>query len=366
MTSAPAYSENLALILLDFMMHESGLRLPSSALDVYGSISDAADVCDQTVLNADGASEYRYHGSGWYRYNNRPADVIKMICEAADLMLYQGADGKIGFHGGTYVAPDITLTAPSIISLQTDLNRARENTCIAVRGRYTSPAFTYNTIDAAIYGDPYAEDDERTITVENSWVQSECHMNRLQKLRYQRANAAHVSVVAHYDAAKNVPFRRFVGIDKPPFLNNVVVELVGRPKLSLASLTVAFDGIVVPSTLYSFDAATEGGAVPIPPTLPSSTFSAPTTFAVTVGAGPVGSCSWDAMESVSFIIEYGISADGSTPPTSTDQFTSAVGTTSADSPILTASVFYGFRIQAVSPGGSRSSWSDWEYIDTTP
>jgi hypothetical protein len=58
----------------------------------------------------------------------------------------------------------------------------------------------------------------------------------------------------------NITYRRFVTVHYPSRgLDEAVVEIIGRPKLSLANLTLTFDGIVVPSTLYDFDAATEEG-----------------------------------------------------------------------------------------------------------
>jgi hypothetical protein len=199
----------------------------------------AANVCDAVVLNKAGDPEPAFAGGGWYRYENRPADVGKVIDQAGDFMLYETADGKIGIHAGAWVEPDITLDEAAIVSLSLDVNARQSTTCVAVRGRYTSIDHDYNTVDAAVYGDPYAPDDERTLTIDNTWVQRHNHMARLQKLAYIRANARRVSIVAHYEAAQNIPGRRFVRIDVPPRLDNVVVEVVGRPRYPSPTLRSA-------------------------------------------------------------------------------------------------------------------------------
>lgn len=257
-TNTAGYSENLAIFRYWHLTHPVGGRLTRADMhDPDWQV--AANICDQTILNRSGAPEPRYHGGFWFRANNNPVEIGRLMDQAAEMVLYETPDGKVGVHPGAFVEPDTRLTANDIISVNWDANKRRASTVLAVRGRYTDPDKGYNTADAAIYGVPYPTDDERTKTVSNQAVQRHNHMARMQKLAYLRANAPRVRILAHYEPAKNVPYRRFVRVHVPPKMTEAVVEITDRPTLSLRNLTYEFQGIVVPANLYAFTASTEEG-----------------------------------------------------------------------------------------------------------
>lgn len=282
-TGAYGFTANIALFRLWHLTHPVGGRLTLD--DMYlPDWAHAADVCDQIVVNRAGGTERRYHGGLWFRANNDPVQVGRLMDQAAELVVYERADGKVGVHAGEMVAPDIRLTANDIVSISYDPNKRRSSNVIAVRGRYTAPDKGFNTADAAIYGVPYPTEDERTKTVENQAVQRHNHIARLQKIAYIRANAPRVKIVAHFDPARNVPYRRFVKVHYPPKMSEAIVEITGRPTLSLRNQTYEFEGIVVPATLYAFVAATEEG-VPGANVIPveRADVPVPTGFDVTIG-----------------------------------------------------------------------------------
>lgn len=257
-TGVAGYSENLAVHRYWHLTHPVGGKLTTD--DLYTpDWANAATAGDQIVTNRAGGGEPRYHGGFWFRANNDPVQIGRLMDQAAELVIYERPDGKVGVHAGEYVEPDIRLTANDIVRLSYDPNKRKATNVLAVRGRYTDPAKGYNTADAAIYGVPYPSDDERTKTIENQAVQRHNHVARLQKLAYIRARAPRVTIKAHFEAARNVPYRRFVRVHVPPKLTEAVVEIIGRPVLSLLNQTYEFEGIVVPPNLYAFNAATEEG-----------------------------------------------------------------------------------------------------------
>jgi hypothetical protein len=299
-TGTHGYTTNLALHRLWHLTSPVGGKL--SMTDMYlPDWSVAADVCDQWVTNRAGAQVRRYHGGFWFRANNDPVQVGRIMDQAAELVVYERPDGKVGVHAGRFVEPDVRLTAVDIVSLSYDPNKRRGTNVLAVRGRYTDPAKGFNTADAAIYGEPYPSDDERTKTVENQAVQDHNHMGRLQKLAYVRANAPRVKLVAHYDSAKLVPYRRFITVHYPPKMTEAVIEIIGRPTLSLRSLSYDIEGIVVPANLYSFDSSSEEGepgtnVVPIE----RGDVPVPENFVVTIETEEVGGGSSAAYAEASF------------------------------------------------------------------
>jgi len=299
-TGDPGYSENIAVFRYWHLTHPVGGKL--SREDMYDpDWANAAEVCDETVLNRDGDPEPRYHGGFWFRANNDPVQVGRLMDQAAELVIYERPDGTVGVHPGTYVEPDVRLTAADIISISYDPNRRRASNVLAVRGRYVDPERGFNTTDAAIVGAPYPSEDERTKTVDNQVVQRHNHIQRLQTLAMIRANAPRVRVVAHFEAARQVPYRRFVKVHYPPRLDEAVIEIIDRPTLSLRNLTYEFAGIVLPGDIYPFDAETqEGEPPPIPVEVVGSDVPNPVGFDVVIQQEAIGGGSVAAYALASF------------------------------------------------------------------
>ncbi|AYD00033.1 hypothetical protein [Neorhizobium sp. NCHU2750] len=255
------YSSNLALMRLWHLCNPVGGKL--SFEDMYmPEWINAANVCDQQVTNRSGGSENRYHGGFWFRAENSPTDVGAIMDDAGEMVVYERADGLVGVHAGEFFEPDIRLVKSDIISININKNKADANTVLAVRGQYVNPDNAYNTEDAAIYGDPYAEADdltERTKTYQSECVQSHNHCQRKQKLTFIRTNARKISLVATYEAAKNAPYRRFIKVHYPPKAIEATIEIIETPQIDLQAMTISLSGIIVDASLYDFDAATEEG-----------------------------------------------------------------------------------------------------------
>jgi hypothetical protein len=365
-TNTHGYTTNLALFRLWHLTHPVGGKLTLD--DMYlPDWAHAADVCGQSVTNRSGGVESRYHGGLWFRANNDPVQVGRLMDQAAELVIYERADGKVGVHAGEMVTPDIRLTANDVVSISYDPNRRRSVNVVAVRGRYTAPDKGYNTADAAIYGVPYPTEDERTKTVENQAVQSHNHMARLQKIAYIRANAPRVKIVAHFDPARNVPYRRFVTVHYPPKMSEAIIEITGRPTLSLRNQTYEFEGIVVPASLYAFNAATEEG-VPGANVIPVERESVPvpTGFGVSVefetvagGDAYFGLAVWDHVnDAFTYELEWQPTAGGPV-----QSVRSNAGDDEVRSLFLADGVEVRFRLRTWSTG-VPSSWTG--YLIRTP
>ncbi len=367
------FSTNLALLRLHHLTQPYGGRLSLTDDMILSDWAAAADVCDQTVTNRIGETERRYHGGLFFRYDSDQIEIGRLLDEAGEMVLYEGADGRIGVHAGQMVTPDVRVTADDIVAIKYDANRRAATNVLAVRGRFTDPGQVYNTTDAAIFGDPYTGDDtQRTKTIDNQAVQSHNHMQRLQKLAYIRANAPRVSITMHYDAsgnARNVRYRRWIAVHYPPRgMVESVVEIVGRPKLSLRDLTYTFEGIVLPTDLYAFDAATEEGA----PSgsggdVVSSGVPVPEGFDIAIGAEVVAGgltqsfalASWDFVSgALTYELEYQLDDESAPPKT----VASLPGDTEVRTPYLSDGALYRFRLRTRS-NGANSAWT--EYLTET-
>jgi hypothetical protein len=366
-TGTVGYSTNIALFRYWHITSPVGGKLTHE--DMYDpDWAHAADICDQTVLDRNGTAGKRYHGGLWFRANNDPVQIGRLMDQAAELVVYERPDGKIGVHAGEYVEPDVRLTANDLISVSFDTNKRRATNVLAVRGRYTDPDKGYNTADAAIYGNPYPTDDERTKTVDNQAVQWHNHIARLQKIAFIRANAERVRLVAHYEPAKKVPYRRFIRVHYPPRLTEAVIELTASPKLSLRNLTYEIEGIVIPgAALYAFNAATEEGA-PGANVLPVERQDVPVPegFDVTIESETVaggdayfGIATWDHLnDAFVYELEWQPTAGGAV-----QSVQSVPGNNEVRSLYLADDVEIRFRLRAWS-SGTASAWTD--YVIRTP
>lgn len=362
-TGLAGYSENIAVFRYWHLTHPVGGKLTRA--DMYDpDWSMAADVCDQVVTNRSGDDEPRYHGGMWFRANNDPVQIGRLMDQAAELVIYERPDGLVGVHPGHYVEPDVRLTADDLVSVRFDPNRRRSTNVLAVRGRYTDTEKGYNTADAAIYGIPYPTEDERTKTVDNQVVQRHNHMSRMQKIAYIRANAERVTLVAHYERAKKVPYRRFIKVHYPPRMTESVIEITGRPLLSLRNLTYEFEGIIIPgAALYLFDALTEEGepgANVIP--VERQDVPAPLDFDVTIQQEEVGGGSTAAFALATFTAQNpNFQYELEWQPTSGGAVQQVLGTGGAvevRSAFLADGVQYRFRARTWSVG-TPSNWTDY-------
>ncbi|MBC7148991.1 MAG: hypothetical protein H5U22_06390 [Rhizobium sp.] len=371
-TETTAFSKNLALFRLWHLTHPVGGKLTLDDLYIPDWIN-AANVCDENVTNRDGDTESRYHGGLWFRSNSDPIEVGRLMDQAAELVVYERPDGKVGVHAGEYVAPTVRLTDTDIISAQLDVNTRRSGTVLAVRGRYTNPADGYATNDAAIYGDPYGEVDdstERTSTLENQVIQSHNHIQRLQKIAYIRKNARRVSILAHYEAAKGVLSSRFVKVHLPPKMTEEIIEITSTPKLSLRDLTISFSGIVVPSTLYDFVAATEEGepGATVTP-IESDGVPTPTGFSATietevVAGGQTAAYVYGSWTHVNDALIYEMEYERTDLSTAPVSVFSDEGEDNLRSGYLADGEEYRIRLRAWG-GGTSSAWTGYTTLTAT-
>jgi len=361
-TATYGYSENLALHRLLHLTSPWGGKLKLSDMYLPDWIN-AANVCDQTVTNRAGGSEPRYHGGFRFPTNADPVAVGATIDQAAELVIYERANGLVGVHAGEMVTPSVTVETRDIKSVIFQPNRKKSSAVLAVRGQFTNPDEEYVTTDAAIYGDPYIDDGtDYTATVSNPAVQRHNHIQRMQKLAYIRKRAQRVAVVCDYQTCKGVLRSRFVTVNHPPKMVNARVEIIGRPKVSLANMTVAFEGMIVPTTLYDFTAASEEGlpgAAVI--AAPASNIPVPEDFDViinqeAVGGGVTaafGQGSWTAETSFAYEMQWEPSAGGTKQTALTE-----AGVSEVRSGYLADGVEYRFRLRAWA-GTSYGEWTDY-------
>jgi hypothetical protein len=263
-----AWSDIAALCIRDHLTNRWGLKVPADLID-DPSFAAAANLDAQPVTNKNGDVFPRYYVSGAFDLTDEPADVLQGMLDARDGRLYLTAEGKIGISGGVYVAPEVTLTDPHIISTgQIEVGSGKRATFNRLKISYVSPAHDYQVIE----GDPWEDLDGQERAGEileadfaRQWVQNHNQLRRLAKIYTARKNPQYritgfvtdrSGLPALFEDQIRLTLTRY-GID--------AVFTVERAVAAGDGSTCTFDLVSISPEAFAFNAATEEGITPAIP-----------------------------------------------------------------------------------------------------
>lgn len=202
LTLPGSWSDNAARVMLDFLIHPDGLRLPSdwiiNAIDTWETaIAD----CSVLVDLAAGGTEARWRIWNTYLFSERPADVLARFLAACDGVIYPTPNRGLAIQvGKDWVAPTVTLGDDAIIGFA-DFGRGRDilNTANTIRAQFTDPSETgdYKETDAQIWVDDADVADRGQYATDLEFFSAPSHSQcrRLMKLAYFRANPNWVGTI---------------------------------------------------------------------------------------------------------------------------------------------------------------------------
>ncbi|MEQ5093545.1 DUF1983 domain-containing protein [Proteus terrae] len=146
-TGKTEWSNNGALVILDY--YRDYLKVPDSDID-FDSFKQSADLCDESVSNAENGSERRYTLNGAYDLNESPSSVLEAMHKCINAEPTFTA-GKHGIQVGAYYGPALkTITESQLIDTVTctpetglkDATNAVYGTFIDAEQLYTKTDFT--------------------------------------------------------------------------------------------------------------------------------------------------------------------------------------------------------------------------------
>lgn len=271
-TNDPAtwkWSDNAALCIRDHLTHRTwGLKVPYALID-DASFAAAANLDAQPVTNKDGRVFPRYYLGGAFDLTDEPADVLQGMLDARDGRLYLTPEGKIGLSGGVYVAPEVTLTDPRILSTgQLEIGSGKRASFNRLKISYVSPEHDHQVIE----GDPWEDLDGQERAGEileadfaRQWVQNHNQLRRLAKIYTARKNPQYritglvtdrSGLPALFEDQIRLVLTRY-GID--------AVFTVERAVAAGDGSTCTFDLVSITPDAFAFDAAAEEGIAPAKP-----------------------------------------------------------------------------------------------------
>ncbi|HGW3992761.1 TPA: DUF1983 domain-containing protein [Proteus mirabilis] len=189
-TEKTAWSNNGALVILDYYRHYLGV--PDSDID-WDAFKSAADICDETVQTPDGKSEPRYTLNGAYELEESPASVLEMMhkCIAGEPTYIAGKHGILMqvYNGPALLTIDEsqiidTVTVTPELSLRDATN--------AIYGTFVDAEQQYNKTDfEPIVIEEWIEEDGLEIkeNMDYRFVTSPYQVNRLANLYLRKKRA---------------------------------------------------------------------------------------------------------------------------------------------------------------------------------
>ena len=272
--TTPAWSDNAAQIILDYLIHPDGLGLAPSwitnaAADWEQAIADCFD-----AMETDTGTEARYRIWNTYNFAERPADVLTRFLVACDGSLFPTPDQGLSLKVGKWTTPTVTIGGDAITGF-TEFGRGRDvlSTANTIRARYTSPDHDYMEQDADPWVDDadVAERGEYAMDLDLFCSPSHGQTRRLMKLAAARTNPNWVGELQCNLRALPVMGERFIFVNLPELAINETFEVMGVQLVIidgsiLHGVTIRVASLS--SAAYDWDVVREFGAPPpVPPVL---------------------------------------------------------------------------------------------------
>ena len=366
-TSVTQWSDNAALVILDFLTSPDGMKHDLSRMHLPAFI-DAANICDEDVPLKSGQTEPRYRIWGSYRLNEQPRDVLKRLLASCDGELYTRPDGKISLRVGKWAAPTVTLDDRQGHILSYEISQGSDQLAAfnELKFTYTSPDHDYQEIE----GDPWQDTANITLrgeTLENSteflMCPSHSQARRLAKISMHRSNPRWVGrVITNLFGLQLIGERTATIVLSEMGINEtfVITSMRFLDDGTGCELGIASMG----SDAYAWNAAIEEGTPPAGAQITSTALvlNPPANIAVTIGQrqvtgntlGAIFKIAWDAPARDSFSAQARYRKVGTT---SYKFATSEVGTHDVETEILNDGAQYEIAVRTITSGGQFSDWS---------
>lgn len=269
-----AYTDNSAIVLLDYLMHDSGYGIAAGDINMQ-SFADMANVCDQPVPlvlpDPNGStSELRYRSWGSYTYDEQRAEVLARLLAACDGELYSDAAGRVAVRGGRWQPPTFTITEDMILGWdQFEEGDEAYSTYTRIKHTYTSPFHDYQPTEGDPWDDLASQAIQGVIETEKSFIAAPSHSQsrRLAKIAMAKGNPRFRFAGMRLSPAGLPAFGEpTVRLVLPSFgIDTTFSIMSGAIAMAGSALTgVKLDLISLDASAYAWDPGEEGQRPPLP------------------------------------------------------------------------------------------------------
>ncbi len=269
-----AYTDNAAIVLLDYLMHESGYGISAGEINMQ-TFADLANVCDQPVAlvlpDPNGSTtEPRYRSWGSYTYDEQRLDVLGRLLAACDAELYQDANGLVAVRGGRWQPPTFTIDESMILDWeQFEEGDEAYNTFTRIKHTYTDPFHDYQPTEGDPWDDLAAQAVQGIIETEKSFICAPSHSQsrRLAKIAMAKGNPRFRFTGLRLSPAGLPAYGEPTVLLNLPSFGIYMTFAIMRGTLAMAGnalTSVKLDLSSLDATAYAWNPSEEGQRPPLP------------------------------------------------------------------------------------------------------
>jgi hypothetical protein len=262
------WSDNAALCIADFLTRRDGFNLPPWMIDV-DALTEAANVCDETVALKAGGTEKRYRLSGVYDLTTDPVDALEGMLEAmAGRLVIHPSTGKFILLPGKWRAPTVHFGPDDIVSCDLAKRVDATTSFNTAKFTYVSPAHGYTEQEGQAWIDA-ASVARLGVNVSAAlplpWVISHAQGRRLAKAHAARGNPEWSGSVTLNVRGLLALGETMCSITIPPLGIASEPFEINRIQISGDMSTVRLEISHHPQAMWTWSAASEeGDAPPVP------------------------------------------------------------------------------------------------------
>lgn len=186
-TSTTIYTSNAALCILDY--YRSYLKVSDSDIN-WEQFQEAANICDESVSNADGSTESRYTLNGEFDLSENKASILESMVSACSGEVTYIA-GKHGLIVGAYYGPATEVITESQLAGDIEImpEVSQSEKVNTIKGTFIDPQQKYTEVDfpTVSVAEWVAEDGvEISQDLKLRFVTSEYQAQRLADIKLKR------------------------------------------------------------------------------------------------------------------------------------------------------------------------------------
>jgi hypothetical protein len=191
-TSTTAFTNNLALCVLDYLTASYGMRIGSSEWS-SSHWQAQANICDQNITTTSGgATQKRYTIDGSFSLDLSPIDIVEdMLTAGVGALIFR--EGKYWLQVAEFTDRTVTITTKDLREgpVEVVARKTRRELFNTVRGTYVNPNDNYQPADfPPVRNTGYQAQDggeEIARDIELPFIQDELRAQRLAKIVLERA-----------------------------------------------------------------------------------------------------------------------------------------------------------------------------------